>query len=143
MSEKKDRREFMKTAGVATAGVVVGAVAGSPKEAKAQFSSDSTAITEFLDSGSASLLTDAAQNLTRGDLHQLNLHIHGDGATDLSTLNNYSVEDLRSVQNAFHNRLAGSSTTQGFSTQGDFTACCCCTPCCTCAASVAKPKRLV
>jgi len=86
----------------------------------------STPITRMgLDPKGVGLLTPAAKELTKADLEAL-----GRGQT-AGKLGKLSVEDVKSIQNAF-----GAHYNPGLAAVD--VSCCCCTPCC-CAAAVTEP----
>ncbi len=85
-----------------------------------------TPIFKMVDPEHAKLLTPAAAKLTKEDL----LDLAGVGTVKKSPQDlNLSVEDLTSIQDAFH---ADIRTPEGLVKIGDIK--CCCTPCCCCTA---------
>jgi hypothetical protein len=96
-----------------------------------------TPIFKMVDPEQAKLLTPAAAKLTKEDL----LDLAGVGTTKKKPEDlNLTVEDLASIQDAFH---ANIRTPEGLKKASDIS-CCCCTPCCCCTAvAVINPVRWV
>jgi hypothetical protein len=96
-----------------------------------------TPIFKLLPSEQAKLLSPAAAKLTKGDL----LDLVGAGQTKKTPAQlNLSVEDVKSIEDAFHQQFTTTAAAGGL--LDNITACCC--PCCCCtAASVPEPIRQV
>ncbi|MBI4665610.1 MAG: hypothetical protein HY751_04275 [Nitrospinae bacterium] len=143
---------FVKTAAAIAVGAAAGAACSSSDSSTTASGGgtlpDSTAISDLMDTASASLLTATAAQLTKSDL--LNLR-ESDRYKTASLLGgsaiyqSLSVADLESIESAFDNYYGtnGASGSRMARTGGydpsvmDTVACCCCStaPCCCCTAA--------
>jgi hypothetical protein len=94
-----------------------------------------TPITQMLSPEEAEALTPAAAKLTKAELLAMS-----DNTAEAASLN-LTVDDLKSIQDAFHQQLS-TQHSSGMMTANSYSACCS-TPCCCCtAAAVPDPVRL-
>jgi hypothetical protein len=140
-NEPRARRNFIKAAAVAGAGLVL---AGTENEASAAPTALNTPAGKLYPAAAAKKLTKTAARLTKADLYDMNVAGHAAskaGKTLQQFLAGYKTKsgvkvtaaDVQSLHQAYtarHNALYGKDVS---------VSCCCCSPCCTCAAAVTRP----
>ncbi|SHN45406.1 hypothetical protein [Cryptosporangium aurantiacum] len=97
-------------------------------------------IFKMLTPDQAALLSPKAKTLTKGDL----LALQGSGAGDKMRELGLTFDDLKSVEEAFHQRFAVNGLEEMEAAMQTDTgdggvSCCCCTPCCSCCAAAVAP----
>jgi hypothetical protein len=140
-NEPRARRNFIKAAAAAGAGLVL---AGTANEASAAPTPLNTPAGKLYPAAAAKNLTRTAAKLTKADLHDMAVAGAAAGRAGKSLpqfLAGYKTKsglkvtaaDVNSLHQAYtarHNALHGKNVS---------VSCCCCSPCCTCAAAVTRP----
>ncbi|WP_435210881.1 twin-arginine translocation signal domain-containing protein [Luminiphilus sp. nBUS_16] len=151
-SDVSDRRKFMTGAAagtVAAAALMAGKANALEGVKRAPFG---TKVHEMLDAESAKKLTSDARALSKGQLLEIRqYHRHSKG-----TAPKVSINDIKSIEDAFDAHALRDAANQGFkvagvtagmgitaATAGNVEACCCCCPCCSTAAAVTRSDRTV
>jgi hypothetical protein len=101
-----------------------------------------TPVFKMLSQDQAALLSPAAKKLTKADL----LSLQGPDAGKQLTALQLTFDDLKTVEEAFHQRFGASgleevqAAVEAAAAEAIDVSCCCCTPCCCCTAvSVTSP----
>lgn len=145
------RRGFIKAAAAAGAAVLTAGAASAQDEKKAggRLPPDTPITKMGFIAKEIDVMTAAARKLTKGDMSGIQkLHTKAPNLTTAQVLEAYgkeakmkiTVEDIQSVQKAFHMREDRQHAAGAL--KSNVEACCCCCPCCSCTASVVVAPRI-